>query len=137
MTNEELDFQRAKEALHRSDDPQEAALIAARLARENWTPPEPVDPDLIAVLEFLSKRHPGSNYYHGETAKTDALPQTCLAAYKAGRERERERAEVLEARLSDLVERVTDNSKKYVVTGINTHEMISARVALAKYRGEA
>ena len=73
-------------------------MMAIEIALSDWTPPEPVDPDLIAVLEFLSKRHPGSNYYHGETGKTDALTQTCLAAYKAGRERER-REPIIRSRL--------------------------------------
>ena len=76
----------------------ELKALILEITREGWTPPEPVDPDLIAVLEFLSKRHPGSNYYHGETGKTDALTQTCLAAYKAGRERER-REPIIRSRL--------------------------------------
>ena len=94
---------------------------------ENWTPPEPVDPDLIAVLEFLSKRHPGSNYYHSETAKTDALTQTCLAAYKAGREQERERAKVL----VEYVEALVNGFFLYA----DYREQ--AQSTLAKYRGEA
>ena len=86
--------------------------------RENWTPPEPVDPDLIEVLALLFKRHPGSNYYYAETGKTDALTQTCLAAYKAGREKERARAKV-------LVENIRDPREDIRI------------VALAKYNGEA
>ena len=70
-------------------------LAGARMAREQFAPRER---EMLSVLEFLSKRHPGSNYYHGETGKTDALTQTCLAAYKAGRERER-REPIIRSRL--------------------------------------
>lgn len=89
-TNEQI----RAEARRRTNDAWGAALEDAiiEVVREGWTPPEPVDPDLIAVLEFLSKRHPGSNYYHSKSAKSDFLTQICLAAYKAGREQERERA---------------------------------------------
>jgi hypothetical protein len=48
MTNDELDKARAKEAqrlfLDGSDE-SPTILIAARLAREGWTPPVAVDPD--------------------------------------------------------------------------------------------
>ena len=130
MSPEELDEARAKEAYElwcrdqpESDDDQvETAKIAARLAREGWTPPEPVTPDLIAVLEFLSKRHPESNYYYGETGKPDALTQTCLAAYKAGREQEQERAK-------GLVEFVGNRR----LCGCQSQ----AKALLAKYWGDA
>jgi hypothetical protein len=47
MTNEELDNARAKEAQRLFLDGDELAVVhAARLAREGWTPPKPVDPDL-------------------------------------------------------------------------------------------
>ena len=137
MTNEELDAARAKEAERRWDEATEGGtrptwvplgVIAARLARENWTPPEPVvDPDLAAFREWESAQWPA---------------YTCTqAAYLAGarmaREREQERAKVLVDRLSDLVERVTHDGKRDYVTGVNAGEMISARVTLARYRGEA
>lgn len=134
MTNEQLDEARAMEGVRlwqlcRDVNGPAHAVITARLAREGWTPPEPVDPDLIAVLEFLSKRHPGSNYYHGETAKTDALTQTCLAAYKAGRNQERERAK-------GLVDLLTPASDPKRVKYLMIPEGL-ARATLAKYRGEA
>lgn len=48
MTNEELDKARAEQAWseHYADGGRDVSAIAARLAREGWTPPEPVDPDL-------------------------------------------------------------------------------------------
>ncbi len=58
MTNEELDEARAKEAWRKCDalgfgkDYESPTVIAARLAREGWTPPEPVDPDVLAYREW-------------------------------------------------------------------------------------
>jgi hypothetical protein len=129
MTNEELDAARAKEAERRWDEATEGGtrptwvplgVIAARLARENWTPPEPVvDPDLAAFREWESAQWPA---------------YTCTqAAYLAGarmaREREQERAK-------GLVEFVGG------VTTLGSNDSISAivgvaRFTLAKYRGEA
>jgi len=36
-------------------------------------------------------------------------------------------------RLVELVERVTENSKQKVVTGVNAHEMLNARIILDNY----
>ncbi len=109
MTPEELDEARAKEAwrLFSTDGPT-APTIAARLAREGWTPPEPADPDLLAFREWAAAQGPG--------------PQALLrAAYLAGArmatKRERERAKVL----VECVERYA-----------GPH----GAVALAKYNGE-
>jgi hypothetical protein len=109
MTPEEqLDEARAKEA---GGDP----VKAARLARENWTPPEPepADPDVLAFREWESAQWPA---------------YTCTqAAYLAGarmaREREQERAK-------GLVEYVEAHVKG--VNVIFTHSEV-----LAKYRGGA
>lgn len=69
MTNEELDIARAEEAwrimggtLH---DP---AAYAARLAREGWTPPEPVDPLLLIWRETMAEQYPNAadQYLKGE-----------------------------------------------------------------------
>ena len=48
MTNEELDRARIDEACRIISDDKTKWLLGevARLAREGWTPPEPVDPDL-------------------------------------------------------------------------------------------
>jgi len=58
MTNEELDEVRAEEAWNiiKGSGDQDVALIAARLAREGWTPPVVVDPDLAeAAIVCRSK----------------------------------------------------------------------------------
>ena len=146
MTPEELDEARAKEAERICDIEnsqswtlQELATIAARLARENWTPPEPVDPDVLAFREFAVRTGLGHLPSSAMAGKLDngRVAKAYLAGARMAREQERERAKVLVDRLSDLVERVTDDGKQDSVTGVNASEMISARVALAKYRGEA
>ena len=111
---------------------------AIEIVRENWTPPEPeADPDVLAFREWFRGQAPNT-----ESILTGEWDQTFNAvAYLAGarmaREQEQERAKWLEDRFSDLVERVTLDGKRDCVTGVNAGEMISARVALAKYRGEA
>ena len=54
MTNEELDNARAEEAwnIYNREHSGDVSAIAARLAREGWTPPVPVDPD-IAEAETI------------------------------------------------------------------------------------
>ena len=59
MSPEELDEARAKEAQRLWESGQEAGssswVVAARLAREGWTPPEPVvDPDVLAFREWAA-----------------------------------------------------------------------------------
>jgi hypothetical protein len=96
MTNEEIDKARADEAwrlwqIQGADHPQ-PAIIAARLAREGWTPPPPVDPDLLAVREIVAKEWEYL-FYRTEARKTrsgandlDLAVRAALAAYKAGKE---------------------------------------------------
>ncbi len=109
MTNEELDKARVVEAWRIYDEavaqklPFHASVVrtVARLAREGWTPPPPVDPDLLAVREIVAKVFDEKGWHDaaGEARKgqTDkgATLLAALAAYKAGREAETERAKVL------------------------------------------
>jgi hypothetical protein len=87
MTNEELDRARAEEAQHlwveAKYDAGGAALIAARLAREGWTPPVAVDPDLLELETLWLKYTDG---------KINSLSDTVLAGIKRGRELERAEA---------------------------------------------
>ena len=87
---------------------------------ENWTPPDPVDPDLLAWREWFAQRA-GSAHKSGilaghwdSTSDADAY----LAGARMAREQERERAKVL----VECVERYA-----------GPH----AAMAIAKYRGEA
>ncbi len=113
MSPEELDRATADEAwrlwqIQGADHPQ-PAIIAARLAREGWTPP-PVDPDLLAVREIAAARYERMALYDwahaarkGELDAGEDL-QYPLAAYKAGREVEAERAKVLVEYVTRLVD---------------------------------
>lgn len=103
MTPEELDKARAEEAV--KNWPQGAIALgvggvqslladAARLAREGWVPPEPVDPDLIEARKIWLECAPDLP----EEVKDRILMgsgdggtgvQGCLAAIKRGRELER------------------------------------------------
>ena len=60
MTNDELDRARVDEAIRAGNGiVGSVALIAARLAREGWTPPGAVDPDLAEAMLFYH----GFNYH--------------------------------------------------------------------------
>lgn len=101
MTPEELDEARAKEAQRLWESGQEAGssswVVAARLAREGWTPPEPVvDPDVLAWREWMASRIPSDagKYLSG---RHDFSPTATafLAGARMAREREQERAKPL------------------------------------------
>ena len=78
MTNEELDRARVDEAIRNGNGiVGSVALIAARLAREGWTPPVAVDPDLIEARAIVNQ-----NIYKNVEAMA-------LDAIKRGRELER------------------------------------------------
>ena len=113
MTNEELDKARAEEAWRRWNEEDGVtdeghAVIAARLAREGWMPPPPVDPDLLAVREIVAKVYEQRRWLdlaaaaRGGKTDNEVRIQSALAAYKAGREAEAERAKVLLAALDDI-----------------------------------
>ena len=129
MTNQEqLDEARAKEAERlwesfRDGGVSSPSIVAARLARENWTPPEPVvdpdllDPDVLAWREWVSRQHPLLLPHNVDFSH---LKNAYLAGARMAREREQERAKVLEAFVKS----------RAVLT-------LAAAEALAKYRGEA
>jgi hypothetical protein len=89
MTHEELDKATADEAWRIMEEGQDVAVIAARLAREGYTPPEPVDPDVLAFNEWIvSPDHDSSRQ----------------AAYWAGARMARERAQVVSDALVEALE---------------------------------
>ena len=58
MTNEELDHARVDEAIRTGNGiVGTVALIAARLAREGWTPPKPVDSDIARAQHIWDTSH--------------------------------------------------------------------------------
>jgi len=89
MTNEELDEARANEALRvwgeqPLEDPGYCSfgVIAARLAREGWTPPEPVvDPDLVAGRAWCAEHFPGDRFGY---LRGDYDSQVRIRAFIAG-----------------------------------------------------
>jgi hypothetical protein len=114
MTPEELDEAVAHEAERRwragGGDPslvrslQEVATISARLAREGWVP---VDPDLIAVQGVLRDKHPEIAAAWGNKTALwggEYAEQAVLDAYKAGREAESERAQVVSDALVEALD---------------------------------
>ena len=132
MTPEEqLDEARAKETLHRLVNSgqvychEDIAALGARLARENWTPPEP---DLLAYREWMSTAA-GTPGYREEVLAGKWDRRASALAYLAGarmaREREQERAKVLLA---------------YVRADTAASDSLTRNLAhytLANYRGEA
>jgi hypothetical protein len=128
MTNEELDRARGAEAYRLWESAESRvgeenrAMIAARLAREGWTPPEPVDPDVLAYREWEAlqgHRDHGKKVLAGEWDQSVAAIGY-LAGARMARAQEQERAKELVA----FVEPQRPYDKR-------------ARTALAKYWGEA
>ena len=126
MTNEQLDEARAKEAQRLWECGQEAGssswVVAARLARENWTPPEPepVNSDVLAFREWLTTSPLTPRPSGDPNRYDDVLFETYLAGARMAREQEQERAKGLVEFAKGRVP-LTD----------------AADVALAKYWGEA
>ena len=54
MKPEELDKATADEAWRIMEEGQDVAVIAARLAREGYMPPKPVDPDILAWRKWMA-----------------------------------------------------------------------------------
>ena len=103
MTPEELDKARTDEAFRIWGGPQThtaeiVGQIAARLAREGYTPPEPVDPDVLAYREWEVGKH-GTRDFREEVlaGKWDRSLSAIgfLAGARIAREQEQERAKVL------------------------------------------
>jgi len=85
MTNEELDRARVDEAFRviKDDATKNLSLEVARLAREGWTPPVAVDPDLEEAEGLRD---------NWENDILDEVIDVALAGIKRGRELERAEA---------------------------------------------
>ena len=76
---------------------------------ENWTPPEPVDPDILAFREWAARNAnwttgwQASAYQDGRLDNTN-YAQAYLAGARTAREQERERAKVLVSELENLAD---------------------------------
>ena len=100
MTNEELDEARVDEAwrVAAREGHSKISMVAARLAREGWKPPEPVDPDVLAYREWDLSQLWSTD--HREAVLAGKWDHSVSAiAYLAGarmaRAQEQERAQVL------------------------------------------
>ena len=152
MTPEELDEARAKEADRLWGEAESrvgelsALQVAARLARENWTPPEPVDPDLLAFREFASKAARSASLaesYRDGGMDSCTSAHLFLAGARMAREQERERAK----ELVDQAKAIIDQHARLLARlplglraeiGIEWQMMMDATASFyAKYRGEA
>ena len=128
MTNEELDTARAKEAwriytgVPKTD---RLAAIAARLAREGWTPPEPVEPDVLAFKVWVKKEYPNLEPGKWDDSELEDayLAKAYLAGARMARAQERERAK-------GLVEYVEADARR-------TTFGVAANAALAAYERTA
>ena len=131
MTNEELDEATAEEAERLWKEGAVAdhspSVIAARLARENWTPPKPVvDPDVLAFREWKAELYQDLVLRREVLAGKWDHPQSdaFLAGARMAREQEQERAAEMVGYLD------ADATRKGV-------EGALAREVLARYRGGA
>jgi hypothetical protein len=96
MTHEELDKATADEAWRLLEEGQDVAVIAARLAREGWKPPKPVDPDVLAYREWKKKKWPSAaEFIDGGVWDENPDALGFLAGARMAREQEQERARVL------------------------------------------
>ena len=140
MTNEELDEARGNEAYElwcrdqpdgtKGYAPVQVAIRAARLAREGWTPPEPVDPDVLAFREWGAADSEADGWTAGATLHRQGHfdisegAAAFLAGARMAREQEQERA-------GPLVEYVETDARR--LDGVGSR----ALKALAKHRGRA
>ena len=112
MTPEELDWAIGREALRICEERPgglkfgELARTAARLAREGWTPPEPVDPDVLAYREWKKKKWPSAaEFIDGGVWDENPDALGFLAGARMAREQEQERAKVLVEPVEAIVNR--------------------------------
>jgi hypothetical protein len=104
MTPEELDKATADEAWRLLQEGQDVAVIAARLAREGWKPPEPVDPDLLACREWKISQPCSPDYREAVLAgKWDlgVITTGFLAGARMARERAKAVSDALVEALDD------------------------------------
>ena len=124
MTPEQLDEARVKEADRQTShwragrSPEKAFDVYRRLVVTNWTPPETVDPDLLAAREWASvewksnqiNRMTGDRDYAAEALAGAFDSHPTIRAYLAGCTRGREGAKGLVEALEDMCALVKQNT---------------------------
>ena len=104
MTPDELDKATADEAWRLLEEGQDVAVIAARLAREGWTPPEPVDPDVLAYREWMDTNPLKPRPATEQNRYDNLLCEVFVQGARMAREQEQERAKVLVEYVTRLVD---------------------------------
>jgi len=110
MTPEELDWAIGREALRICEERPgglkfgELARTAARLAREGWTPPEPVDPDVLAYREWMDTNPLKPRPATEQNRYDNLLCEVFVQGARMAREQEQERAKVLVEYVTRLVD---------------------------------
>lgn len=106
MTPEELDKARAHEAQRLfwagNGEGKGSAIIAARLAREGWTPPPPVDPDVVAFRKWMDTNPLKPRPWTEQNRYDNLLCEVFCQGARMAREAEAERAKVLLETLDDI-----------------------------------
>ena len=108
MSPEELDRATADEAwrlwqIQGADHPQ-PAVIAARLAREGYKPPPPVDPDVLAFREWMDTNPLKPRPATEQNRYDNLLCEVFVQGARMAREQEQERAKVLVEYVTRLVD---------------------------------
>lgn len=124
MKPEELDKATADEAWRLLEEGQDVAIIAARLAREGWTPTEPVDSDVLAyrgwMAGLLIDRTNREKVLAGEWDRKGGA-KAFVAGARMAREQERERTSGLVATLEALKHSIHRSTRIYADAALNLY----------------
>lgn len=97
-TNDQIVAEANRRALERGWDAPPVEHCIVEVVREGWTPPEPVDPDVLAYREWAKSKNENATYREAVLAgRWDHCPAAIgfLAGARMAREQEQERAKVL------------------------------------------
>lgn len=105
-TNEQIKVEARRRAIKEFGDsgPDFLNDFIIEVMREGWTPPEPVDPDILAFREWFANRNSPVDRAHILAGHWDSnfAAAYFLAGARAAREQERERAGPLVRYIEDL-----------------------------------
>jgi len=102
MTPEELDKATADEAWRLLEEGQDVAVIAARLAREGYKPPPPVDPDVLAFREWMDTNPLKPRPATEQNRYDSLLCEVFVQGARMARKQAQERAKALEGLLREI-----------------------------------
>ena len=102
MKPEELDKATADEAWRILEEGQDVAVIAARLAREGYRPPPPVDPDVLAFREWMDTNPLKPRPATEQNRYDSLLCEVFVQGARMARKQAQERAKALEGLLREI-----------------------------------